>query len=178
MSNEASVKRWSRIMSLLCKAAMFILPLFVAISWVFLDDFGPALSGSTGVYVDVAHVSITWRLVGFAVSMIPCGLTMYGLWRLSAMFQECAEGRFFSLDAVRGFRGFAWMILIAAALRPIVGAALSVVLTMGNPPGQRQLAIQFGSTELTAVFVGLLLVAIAHILEEGRKLSDDNAQIV
>ena len=55
---------------------------------------------------------------------------------------------------------------------------LSFVLTLSNHPGQRLLALSLSTEQLVALFVGAVFVVIARVLEEGRKLADDNASIL
>jgi hypothetical protein len=49
---------------------------------------------------------------------------------------------------------------------------------MNNPPGHRQLAISFGSAELTTLFIGFVFLVIAWIMDEARSLAEEQAEIV
>ncbi|MFN3232915.1 MAG: DUF2975 domain-containing protein [Alphaproteobacteria bacterium] len=118
------------------------------------------------------------KLLGFLISMIPAGALLYGLWRLQDAFSRFAAGEFFSRETIRCIRTFALMVLLQALLRPIASSMLSVLLTLQNPPGEKALAIRFGSGELEMLFVGGLFFAVAHLMAEGRRIADENAQIV
>ena len=50
---------------------------------------------------------------------------------------------------------------------------LSVALTLHNPPGQRIFTLDIGSPDLTALLLGNILAVIAWVMEEGRKLQED-----
>ena len=68
--------------------------------------------------------------------------------------------------------------MLYAASSPIIGGLLSVVLTMGNPPGERALVLSFSSNELALLFLGGCLLVISWVMAESSRLADDNAQIV
>ena len=55
------------------------------------------------------------------------------------------------------------LILVAALLAPLVRAATSVALTLGNPPGRRMLVVGFSWNDYMAV----LLAAVAHVRDRG-----------
>ena len=61
---------------------------------------------------------------------------------------------------------------------PIMKAALSVVLSFHNPPGQKVLAIEFGSNDVIGLFLAGLLVAVGHIFSEARAIAEENASFV
>lgn len=41
------------------------------------------------------------------------------------------------------------------------------------PPGQRYFSLEFGSADLTALLIGGVLAVIAWVMEEGRKLQEE-----
>ena len=110
--------------------------------------------------------------------MIPAGILMYGLARLRRMFRLYAAGDIFSTDSARCLKQFAIAVMLQAVLRPVVGAAHSVIVTFHNQPGERMLTIGFGSGEYAAILLGGLLLVIAWIMGEGAKIVDENRQFV
>ncbi|MCY1549680.1 hypothetical protein D9M68_858610 [compost metagenome] len=73
---------------------------------------------------------------------------------------------------------FAWAVLLLALLLPIARGLMSVALSIGNPPGQRVLAITIAWFDCLHVLLGAVLVAIARVMVEARRLADDNAGFV
>jgi len=55
---------------------------------------------------------------------------------------------------------------------------LSVILTMGKPPGQRLLVVGLDSGDFTGVFVGVVVLIISWVMDEGRKIEEDQALII
>ncbi|MFT3957266.1 MAG: DUF2975 domain-containing protein [Piscinibacter sp.] len=144
--------------------------------WLSADNvrtLGPALAGVSDVVVDAGT-----QRIGAAVSVLPVAVGLYALWQLWQLFGEYAAGRVFGLAAVQRLRRFAWALLGAALLAPLVRAVMSVVLTVGNPPGQRMLVIGFSWNDYLAVLLAAVLIAIATVMAEAARVAEENAGFV
>jgi hypothetical protein len=71
-------------------------------------------------------------------------------------------------------------VLAAAAGAAGVLARTLVILflTLGNPPGQRTVAIGIGTQDIMCLIVGLLLYAFAFVMKESRRIADENESFV
>lgn len=142
--------------------------------WVWLSPenvraFGPEIAGVREITVDTRAMRI-----GAAVTLLPVALGLYALWQLWALFAEYAAGRVFGHAALQRLRRFAWALLGAALLAPLVRAAMSVVLTLGNPPGQRHLVIGLSWNDYLAVLLAAVLIAIATVMAEAVRVAEEN----
>ena len=69
------------------------------------------------------------------------------------------------------------MVSLAAALP--LGQTLTVLaLTLGNPPGQRQLWVGLTSQHYLSLLFGLVLLAVSTVLVEAARVADENAEFV
>ena len=50
----------------------------------------------------------------------------------------------------------------------------SLALTINNPPGHRVLAISFTADHVKLMFVAIILMIIARVMNEGREIYDEN----
>jgi hypothetical protein len=117
---------------------------------------------------------------GLAVlaGMLPACAMAYGLFRARLCFLGFARGETFSLGTVRHLRGFA-VGMFAAALGGLVSSPLvSMLLTLGAPPGKRSLGLTIGSSELLMLLFAGLVWQIAHVMTQAAALADEHAQIV
>lgn len=176
MGNLHRIRRLSRVMQAACTFGMVAVPGAVALSWLLFDGWrfaAPALNVPVPDSLPLPVFSI-----GLVVALIPAMIAVVALSRLRRLFGLYSAGRIFDLAAVTCLRQFAWTVLLMAVIQPLVGALLSVIITLDNPPGQRALALSFGSAEVAAALLGGLMVVIAWVMREGCRLSEENEQIV
>ncbi len=176
-TNLQRIRRVSRAMMHLCSASFVLIPAALAFGWANFEllRHAPPLAG---LQIDGSGPSGWFLVFGYAVSLAASAILLFGLWRLRRLFQLYSDGRIFTVENARCLSSFAWTLVVFAMTKPLFGAALSVLVTWHNPPGQRALAISFGSGEIGVAFVGVLLLVIAWIMREGCRMAEENAQIV
>jgi hypothetical protein len=114
------------------------------------------------------------KLLGFAIACVPTALTCALLWHLAALFGGYARGEVFTAASVGRIRRVGVLLLARELLDPFVGAGLSVALTMTNPPGQRVLAFNFDSSNLTTIVAALTVIMAAYVMDQARELHDES----
>lgn len=183
-SDSIRIVRYSRMLRGLCFLAFVGLPAGLASMWFFAGE-AFLRSGAPvqylvphGVGFDAGRLDPTLRLLGFAVSMVPGALAMWALWNLATLFGCFSRLEFFTARSVRCFRLFATAVLLTGLARPLASGLMSVVTTLGNAPGNRYLAFTMGDSELTAMFLGVVLLVVARVMEQGQKISEENQQFV
>ncbi len=167
-----------RLLAGLTLAAAIALPLATMGVWLFWDQLAPASPDPALRYYDPTALGIGGRLAGFALFLTGALIQAYGLLGLRRTFLEAAAGRAFSLSSVYGFRRFAWVSLFMAAFAIVQRTGLIVLLSVSDPARQNALSIQFGTPELKAMFMGLLLVFVAQVFAEGKAAKDENDAFV
>lgn len=71
------------------------------------------------------------------------------------------------------------LLAIAAAFAGVVvRIVVGLLMTSANPPGQQQLVLSVSSGDVTALVVGLLMLAFALVMREGIRLDEDNRSIL
>ena len=123
-----------------------------------LADLAPQIAGlPCGAAAVIDETAQAWAV---AISVVPIALAIgffVTVWRL---FGEFRAGRALTLPAQRLLQQLAWLLLAIVVSQPLVRAAMSVALTMANPPGQRHLVIGLGSNDYLGLIVALTLLAI------------------
>jgi hypothetical protein len=118
------------------------------------------------------------RVLTGAVLIVPVGVMVHGLLAVRRMFRAFGQGEVFAVGPTRDLQIFAATVLAQAPLGPLTSAALSVVLTIDNPPGERAFMIAFSINDYFALIVGGVLFAAASIMREAARLADENASFV
>lgn len=152
----------------------------LALAWIWLspDYVERFVAPHVGLAPGVAALDGWTRVLGFVLSMVPLSVLLYALNQAYKLFDAYRQGDVFSNTATLRLRRIGLAMLALAPLKPLTGAALSMVLTMTNPPGQKMLSIGISIDDyMIAVFGGLVL-AIAHVMIEGERLADDQRHII
>jgi len=178
MSNLSRIQRISRLMQRLCTAAAVLIPLTVAGMWATYELWGPSHPDLAQIPGLPATLTLPVRLLACLVGLAQAAIAVFAVWRLRRLFGLYADGLIFTADNTRCLRHFAAAILAFAIAKPVTGALLSVVLTMNNPPGQRQITVSLGSSELATLFIGGVFLIIAWIMDEAREMAEEQAEII
>lgn len=175
-NRDARIRALSRFLAVGTLVLMVLAPLVEWGPWLFpglleLTDRPAPGNGLGGG--DLSWFVLPLRLGAAGIATIGLLITLYGLLGLRSLFAACAGGRYFSADAVTGFRQFALASLVAAIWAPAEHTVLGVYLTVANPNVQNALELSFSSQNVQAVGVALLFFLVAHILAEGRKRHEE-----
>ena len=131
--------------------------------------------GLTGAVLPLTPLRV---VAGAAITAVPVGILLYGLWQARQLFADFADGFVFMPSSARRLRNFAVAILMQALLQPIAATVTLLVFTYDNPPGTRQLQIAITSSDYLALIIGGMLLAIAWVLVEATRIADEHASFV
>lgn len=172
------LRRFSKAMAMLTSFGMLLIAaamiaVFLIPDWTRnlllarLGQAGQGLSLSTGHLIAAA-----------AITAVPVGVLLFGLWQVRALFLKFADGQVFTLASARLLRHFAGSVLAQAILGPVSSTALMLAFTLNNPPGTRQVVITLSSQDYLALIVGGVLLAVSWVMVEATRIADENASFV
>ena len=146
------VRRVSTLLLGLCWFILISLPLFEAYVW--LDaSFLVQVEHLQGMTFDPASLTPIHKMGGFFISMIGQGILMYGFWRLRALFSAYRRGDLFAAETAGHLKVFSICMLIQMLLNPFTQAAITALVTSGNPVGERMVAISFSSDDIYMILL-------------------------
>jgi len=179
MNNANKVRRLSSIMTRCCEICIIVLPLSVIWFWLNIDQNISSLSiAKPTVLLDMQYIQSYQIILGWLISMTTTIVLLYGLWHIRLLFKHFNTGIFFSQEVARHLYIFSLTLFVSALLKPISTALLSLLLTMGNPYGEKSLVIEFGAYEVSLLFIAGTLMVITWILKEGQKLVTENKEFI
>ena len=196
MTRRLRLRRMSAVMAAACLFLMAVLLLGQVAIWFLLDPCSDWLAGTTEntlprdvltqacAGAEPAGMSVgsglpDWkRIGGFAVGLLPVAVAIFGLSALRRLFRLYAAGEAFTPANTRALRHFAMSVFGTALVNPLALTLTVLIFTIDNPPGQRQLTLSFNQGDATALFLGVLFLAIAWVMDEAREIAEDHAQIV
>jgi hypothetical protein len=178
MENMNRIQRVSRGFRLLCTVAIVALPVGAALFWGWFNQMAWPLPQGAGDLNVTLPLSTATLVASFAISMIPLAVVMFGLLQLRRLFELYGHGTIFAAANARCLRRLGWTLIVWMLADVVFDALISVALTLGNPPGQRQLSISLAGADLTALFLGGVILIISWVMDEAGKMAADHAEIV
>ncbi len=173
MPNKKRIQRASRRLRCLLLAVTCMMPVINALVWVFINYFPEIIYRNMLPDFVSFPLPVRTRLMGFMVTMMPTGIAMLGAYYLMRLFRLYEQGHIFRASNVRCFKSLSRVLIWWFAAGIVHRSLLSVALTFHNPPGKRWFELGLSSADLTALLLGGILAVIAWVMEEGRKLQED-----
>lgn len=118
------------------------------------------------------------RVAGLVVSTAHLAVLAWALLIGRQLFLRFANGRVLEPATAWLLRRLGTALLIFAGLAPVVRSAITFIVTMDNPPGQRMLTIAFSGNEVLLALVAALVLMLGAAMAEAARLADENRQIV
>lgn len=172
------IRRVSMLLARSCLALILGLPVLVAGFWMLAEaaDLG-AYSRIGGLLIE-QPIEMWQRLAGASITLVSLGLLLVGLGHARRCFQLFADGRYFELEVIDSLRRFAAWTCASVGASFVCMPALSVLLTINNAPGHRQLVIGLSSELVFTLFIAGMVWLIAAVMTHAHALAEENAQFV
>ncbi|MDE2011920.1 MAG: DUF2975 domain-containing protein [Alphaproteobacteria bacterium] len=131
----------------------------------------------TGVPITAA-IPFAYRLAALVVEMIPTALMAWALIELYRLFQHYAKGEVFSVAALGNLNRVAalmfWQVLVSILCQP----PISYILSFYRGAGHREISLGLGSNDLSFLFMAGVVLVIARVMAEARRMADENESFV
>lgn len=161
-----------------CLLVMVVAPLAAVYLFIDIDAFATLAMNNL-------RMSIQWETVTtgqwwglWVVTALHLGVGVCSLFFLRRAFVNFSRGEFFNQSNSRDLRMFAVLLFVQAFTRPLHTALSSVLLSWNHPPGQKMLAVSFGSGEVQTIILAVILWVICDLLVRGGELEQENKQFV
>lgn len=172
------IRNLSRLLAATCSLLIVALPVAVLAYWVLADAAELAMRANLSSSAIRAPLETWQRASGALITQVPLALLLLGLWQARKCFKLFSAGQVFTARAVSFLRRFAGWVAASAAAAIFAETAISIVLTLQNPPGMRHLVISFGSDQLFTLFFAGMVWLMAAVIGQGQTLAEENASFV
>ena len=139
------------------------------INWGFWTSFV-----TTTEMPDASHFSLMHRLVILAVQLIPESITVLICYQLAKLFQLYTDGILFAEENIKRIRAIGTYMIAGQLINLIYQALISITLTYNNPVGQHLLTLSFGTTNLSTLVTGLIIIIASWIIKEAHQIKSDS----
>lgn len=171
-------RRLSLMISWSCLALLVLVPAISVYLLTHLDVFAELTRKSLDMPIVWQTVSVGQWYGLWAITALYVSLGLVGVFFLRRAFENFAKGELFNLTNSRDLWRFSILLLVQALATPLHFSLTSVLLSLNHPAGERMLSISFGSNELRAIGVALVIWVMSNLLVEGCKLQTENRQFV
>ncbi len=178
MSVSEKVQKTARILA--GAVAFFMVALVVGVIWSLAmgEMSGPALAAQNPGLGVVGPVSDGVVYGMLAVTFVSVAVAEFTLWQVYLLLRSYGRAETLTAGCARQLRriGFG---MVSIAIAGVVGASAgSVILTSGNPEGQRALAISIGSNDVWVLLMGGLFIVIGWVMGDAVRIADENKGFV
>ncbi|MCF6210879.1 MAG: DUF2975 domain-containing protein [Gammaproteobacteria bacterium] len=177
---DNGIKRIQRVSGRFCRffmALMFLIPLLNVLYWVSFNDLPAELTADLPALAS-QPLSPFFLALALAVSLIPISVALYGIMILKRLFSLYENAVVFSVENVRCFRRLGYTLIAWVIASMVFTMLISIIISAGNPPGERVMVAQFGFSDLFALISGAIVVLISWVMEEGCRLENEQAYTV
>ncbi len=175
------VQRLNSAFAWVCALLAVALPLAVFYQLVTTPTEGLLLRAGVSLstlQAAMLEVELWQRIFAVMLGMVPVCCASYGLVCAMRCFSGFSQSEYFSLRNVRYLRGFAAGVFASVVAGFLVSMAISVLLTLGAPAGQRALAMGLGSNELLTLLFAGMVWQISAVMAKAVALAEENAQFI
>jgi len=177
-----AARRRIRVTSLwlrrICLACILLVVAGNASFWIMVAPTSDWLPAEVIGKVGQDNLTLPVRAGGFVVGMIPAAAMIWGLLALARLFHSYAVGNYFSPVTVASFRHLGFAALFGCLAQILYGAMVTPLVTFGNPPGERFVTISIGTVNIGLLLLGFALIVVSWVMEEARKIEEEQRQFV
>ena len=172
--SDATLRRYSGLLAHASLLLAVLMPAGVLFAWIDTPDEMVRLLG-----LSPEAQMASWQLIlGALVALVPAGLLSAALLAARRCFLSFRRGAYLTAAVVFALRAFGGRVAMASFVSVIVPPLLSLLLSVGNPPGSRALTFSLSSSTLLGLLIGGTLWALAAVMARAVDLADEHAQFV
>jgi DUF2975 family protein len=176
MDNMTRIRIVSMRFRLLFTGLIFFIPTLDIVYWLFFNHLPDGLFKLP--IVANQDLSLQIRLLAILASLLPVSVACFGAFTLVKLFKLYEKTIIFTTENVKYFRTLGYTVIFWVIAKMIYITLISAIISFSNPPGQRVLIAQFELPDMSALIIGAIVVLVSWIMDEGRKLEDEQAQTV
>lgn len=177
--NIIKIKKISKRLKIFSKIMILLTPILVISYWLVYNILPEYLRFSYENIVSQDKIlPLSVLLVCIFISLIPTGIFIFLNKILINMSNLYESGKYFTSQNILHFKRLGKLAVIWAFLDIVIRTTLTVVITLGNPPGQRILKIEIGSFQLSSLIMGTIIILVSHVMEEARIINDEHQYTV
>lgn len=168
--NQTRIRTSSRKIIRILKIWRGFIPIAASLIWIFINNLPTPMQQEILPEFVRLPLPLPSRLMGFVITMIPIGITLYAITTLIRLFRLYQDGKIFHADSVRCLQILSRTLMTLCFAGIIAHLLMSVALTIHHPQGERMLSLVIKGQDVTLLIVGYILATIARVMQEACQL--------
>ena len=169
---------FSRLIALGCSVALIVAPLAALYFLINIEQFAAVAKINLPLAIYWQTVTdLQWYGL-WLLTLLYWSVGLAGLYFLRRAFSSFANGELFNHRNSQDLRGFAILLFVQAAAKPLHFSLASLLLSMNHPVGQKVLSISLGSNEIKVIALAMILWVMSDLLVGACKLENENKQFI
>lgn len=172
--------RASRIMAWLALAGAVLYVAFDIGAFLIpglLNRFGVFEAHHMGMPI-LSTIPLALRAGALAFDLVPTALLAWALIELHRLFLAYADGNVFSEESLSRLSRISALMFVQTAIAFVMEAPISYVLSLAHPPGHRTVTLMLNSHDASFLFAAGVVLVIARVMAEARRVAIENAEFV
>lgn len=128
---------------------------------------------STDLIQNINQFSLAHRLILLIVQALPLSITIIICHKLAKLFQLYEQSHLFEEENIQLIKHISIFMILGEFGNLIFQPLMTIALTFNNPVGQRFISLTFGSTNLSTLITGFLILVASWIVKEAYQLKTD-----
>lgn len=172
--NEDKIRGMSRRLRIFFQVCLFALPTIPILYWFGYNHLSPIMQG--GVFEGGAppFLAINSRVIAFLGGVPALVVTLIAINSLKSLFSLYERGIYFEAENVKQFRLLGKMALWGVLTDIVNKTVLVLAQTINNPPGEKSLSIGISSDHVKLMVIACIIMLIGMVMDEGRRINDEN----
>ncbi|HEY9161161.1 MAG TPA: DUF2975 domain-containing protein [Desulfomonilia bacterium] len=167
------VQTLSKRLRVIFTVVLVLIPVIQILFWVFFNQLPKDMIPNDLPVAVQQNLPLSARLTALAASFITSGVAMACVYFLIRLFSLYEKAEIFTEGSVKCLRSLGRLILWLFAAGIVQQPLMSMALTLHNPPGQRIIRLGLSSDDIKILLIGIVVVLIAWVMDEGRVLYEE-----
>lgn len=173
MNAVERVQTLSKKLRIVFSVVLVLIPVIQILFWIFFNQLPKDMIPRDLPVAVQQNLPLSARLMALAVSFISASVIMACVVCLVRLFSLYEKAEIFTKSTVKCIsrlgRLLIWLFVAGIVEQPL----MSIALTLHNMPGHRMIRLGLGSDDIVVLLIGVVVMLIAWVMDEGRVLYEE-----
>ena len=122
---------------------------------------------------NITHLSLTHRFIILVIDLLPLSITIMICHKLAKLFLLYEQGHLFEKENIQLIKYIGLYMIGGELIQLIYQPLISTALSFNNAVGERFASITLGTTNVSTLITGFIILVASWIIQEAHQLKSD-----